>query len=151
MEFKPKQPVPFTILVDTREQSPWVFPDNVLTVTASKLKSGDYSIVGYENIVAIERKTLNDLVNTIVHGRTRFQKELKRLECVAYRCVAIEANVSDIVDGNYNSDASPNSIIGSILSFERYHGIPFCFWGNRQIAEHMALRWFRHVWKLIGE
>jgi len=143
-------PLPFTVVVDTREQIPWGFPEDTLTVT-KKLNAGDYSILGYENVVAIERKSLNDLINTVIHGRRRFMHELERLETVAYRCVAIEGTVGDVLAGKYNSDAFPQSIIGSILWFERFYGVPFHWWHDRQIASYMGINWLRHVYKVIAE
>jgi len=44
----------FTIIVDTREQTPWTFDNYV--VASQKLDTGDYSIQGLEHIFTIERK-----------------------------------------------------------------------------------------------
>ncbi len=69
------------ITVDSREQHPYDFqgitaagrPVEVTTITAG-LKSGDYSIAGYEDAVAVERKSLSDLYGTLTSGRDRFRK-----------------------------------------------------------------------------
>ena len=66
----------FTIIIDTREQQPWVFEQYV--VANKKLDTGDYSIEGYENIFAIERKkSINEIANNIIEPR--FKDVLTRL------------------------------------------------------------------------
>ena len=58
----------FTIIVDTREQQPWTF-DNYVTAN-QKLDTGDYSILGMENILAIERKkSVSEFANNITESR----------------------------------------------------------------------------------
>lgn len=64
------------IVVDTREQTPYEFatmvcdkadgggPLYVPTLRAG-LPTGDYSLAGYEDMVAVERKSLADLFGTL--------------------------------------------------------------------------------------
>jgi len=52
-----------TAICDTREQRPLnLAPLQVVTGT---LATGDYSVQGLENIVAIERKSLSDLLGCV--------------------------------------------------------------------------------------
>ncbi len=123
-----------TIVVDTREQLPLAFdPDTVATVRRA-LPAGDYSIEGYETSVAVERKTLDDLVLTVIHGRRRFYKELARLASYDHACVAVEANLSDVIQGRYRGGAHPNAVFGAILAIVVDGGIPIFFCSNRQVA-----------------
>ncbi len=66
-----------TILIDTREQAPFAFPG--MSTEAATLRAGDYSAHGLENEVAVERKSLPDLVACIGRERERFKAELVRL------------------------------------------------------------------------
>lgn len=73
-----------TIKVDTREQLPLSFDglhirgvSKLPTITA-KLDEGDYSVVGFEDKLFIERKSANDLYGTMFRGRDRFERELER-------------------------------------------------------------------------
>ena len=88
---------PFSVAVDTREQLDWTFQGLRVDVSDSTyprherglplliptqpatLNAGDYSIVGHENEIAIERKSPEDLYGSIGRGRGRFQRELERL------------------------------------------------------------------------
>lgn len=132
------------ILVDTREQCPWEFD----TETVRKaLSAGDYSLEGLENKVAIERKSLDDLVQTVIHQRERFHAELKKLQTMQYACVVVEGNFEDLFSGKYRSQAHPNSIFGSVLSIIVDCNVPVYFCSNRQIACHFAKTYLSRVSK----
>jgi len=137
---------PYSVVIDTREQLGWTFPDNVETVSCG-LHAADYSLLGFETLIGIERKSIDDLVSTVIHSRKRFTKELIRLQSYRFKIVAVEAELEDILEHRYSSDAHPNSIIGSILSLEMNYGISFHWWGNRQIAQWMAHKWLEWAWK----
>lgn len=81
-----------TIIQDTREKTPWVFPDWVRTRVGT-LRTGDYALAGDE-CFAIERKSLDDFVGTIFTGWERFQRELGRMEGARFvaKVVIVEAD-----------------------------------------------------------
>ena len=60
---------PVTLLVDTREQEPYSFDDRLAVAERWALPAGDYSVAGIEGVVAVERKTLDDFVSTVIHSR----------------------------------------------------------------------------------
>jgi len=64
-----------TIIVDSREQLPYKFQTPSIKAA---LDTGDYSIAGLEHFIAIERKTLPDLIGCLCNGRERFERELRR-------------------------------------------------------------------------
>ena len=55
------------IVTDSREQTPLVFT-RFPTITAG-LVTGDYSVRGLEDHFAIERKSIADLVGSVIQGR----------------------------------------------------------------------------------
>ncbi len=129
----------FTIIQDSREQagygplfsSPW----NVGTI-----KTGDYSIVGYEDQVAIERKSLPDLVGSLTRGRARFIRELERASAYERFYVVIEADASDILQGRFGPHAknvSPAAIWESIIALS-LRSCPFVFTGDRVTGARMT-------------
>ena len=67
---------PLPVIVDSREQVPYLFKYYDAAVTVQGLPTGDYSLAGYEGRVAVERKELDDLVGCLTVGRERFEKEL---------------------------------------------------------------------------
>lgn len=93
---KPDLPI---IVVDTSEKHPWVF-EGVATI-GKALMTGDYSLVGYESEITIERKSIDDWVNTITHCHERFAEEVARMKGFQESYIIIEANAGDILEGVY--------------------------------------------------
>ena len=60
-----------TAVVDTREQRPLDLTP--LKSVPGTLATGDYSVRGLEHVVAIERKSLDDLLGCIGRDRARFE------------------------------------------------------------------------------
>ena len=122
------------IAIDTREQEPYGFdPARVATVRRA-LPAGDYSLAGRETEVAIERKSLEDLVGTAIHARERFARELRRLAAYDFACVVVEASMGDLLLHRYRSAADPRSVFGAVLSIVLDHRVPVFFCSDRQVA-----------------
>lgn len=144
-ETTPQKKIPWEIfsnipiVIDTREQQPYQFAYPIKSLTA-KLDFGDYSLWGYENRIAIERKTTEDFLGSITNGRDRFFRELKRMAEAEYRAV--------IVEGNFFEVAYPlrlinhESIIGTIIAIYQDFGIPVFCLSNRQLAQIWLLKFF---------
>ncbi|MHB1001448.1 MAG: ERCC4 domain-containing protein [Armatimonadota bacterium] len=94
---------------------------------------------GLEREVAVERKTLDDYVHTVIRDRDRFRNELKLLQTYSSACIVVEASLDDIFTGDYRSGAHPNSILGATLSIIVDYGIPVYFCSNRQIARRFVM------------
>ena len=140
------------IVIDTREQEPYSFDEWDVTCQRKALPAGDYSLVGYEDTVAVERKSLEDFVSTLIQGRKRFRKELKRLAQYDAACVVVEADMKHIILGKYRSHAHPRSILGSLVSIHVDYGIPVICCSDRQIACHfVAMFLLRHHKKVSEE
>lgn len=125
------------ILVDTREQQPYSFDSyEGVTVHRAGLESGDYSLPDHQHIVAIERKSIDDLIGCLTTGRERFAKELHRLRPYLLRAVVVEASMEDVARGRYKSQMAPQAALQSILAFMVRFSIPFIFAGNRRGGEY---------------
>lgn len=150
---------PFTVIVDSREQSPWMFrgfrcdakqkrlPLVVRTVTKG-LKTGDYSIEGYENRISCERKSLSDLYSTLGQGRERFERELQRLAEMEFAAVVIEADWRTIIESPpQESKLSPKTVFRSINAYEQQY--PTIHWHamwTREMAERKCFRILERWW-----
>jgi DNA excision repair protein ERCC-4 len=62
------------IVVDSREQAPFLFEGYGAEVAQGTLTAGDYSLAGLESLVAVERKSLSDLVACLGRERDRFER-----------------------------------------------------------------------------
>lgn len=123
-----------TIVIDTREQEPYSFDPRLTGAVRRALPAGDYSVEGLEDRVAVERKTLDDFVSTVIHSRARFRKELRKLAGYPAACVVVEAGVLDVLLHRYRGDAHPNAVLGNALSVILDYRVPVFFCGNRQAA-----------------
>ena len=105
----------YTIITDTREQNP-LWTKNIIN---KKLDVGDYSIEGYEDKIAIERKSPGDLFGTLGKGHKRFKKELERALTYDFFAIVIETNYTNILnkefEGAFHSKMR-GYVITSILS-----------------------------------
>lgn len=144
-----KNQEPYTIVIDTREKRPWSFAAGTSTVCAC-LPAGDYSIQGLETCVAIERKSLDDYVNTVVHNKKRFALELAKLKTYRFAKIVIEASIEDLLAGNYQSKAEPHSVLAITTALEiTHHPVGVIFAGDRphavayaESALRMAARYY---------
>jgi DNA excision repair protein ERCC-4 len=127
-----------TIIVDTREQEPYSFDLRLANAERRALPAGDYSVAGLEGVVAVERKTLDDFVSTVIHGRERFLAELRKLGGYRAACVVVEANLVDALQKRYRSAANPNAVLGSALAIILDQRVPVFFCTNRQAACHFV-------------
>ncbi len=127
------------ILKDTREQIPYSFKKFPVTVEPSLLPTGDYSILGFEDKIAIERKSLNDLVSCLMgKNRDRFERELTRARSYQVFAVVIEANLFQIMGKQYHSIMNPDAVMQSITAFYIRYGVPFLFAGDRSGGEYVT-------------
>lgn len=87
----------FTILQDSREQNPYLFKSYPCQVKKSGLKTGDYSVEGYEeNGITIERKSHSDCYSSLGGGRERLEAEFQRMSQFQYAAFVVEAGFIDI-------------------------------------------------------
>jgi ERCC4-type nuclease len=129
---------PATIIIDTREQEPYSFDPLSAAATRRALPAGDYSIDGLEGVVAVERKSLDDFVSTVIHSRCRFRAELRQLAEYRAACLVVEAGLSDVLQGRFRGQAHPNAVLGNALSFVLDFRVPVFFCGTRQAACHFT-------------
>jgi DNA excision repair protein ERCC-4 len=137
------------IVVDTREQMPYMFPATE-TVKAA-LPAGDYSLLGYETEIAVERKTVDDFVHTVIHDRERFEREIEKLTHYRRACIVVESDLYEIRYGKYHSKAHPNSILGTMIALFVDTGIPVFTASNRQCAEWLVHGILLRYWKNKNE
>lgn len=135
---------PLHILVDTREQTPWVFNEGV-TVERVTLSEGDYSLRGFTDSVRVERKSLDDLVGSITVGRERFMAECKRLKDYRRPMIVVEASIDDVIRHNYRSQTIPKSVLASVFAIFVDYGIPTHWAGSSKMAARMVEWMFRRI------
>lgn len=126
-----------TAVVDTREQLPLDLAP--LQVVSGTLATGDYSVLGLEHVVSIERKSLPDLLGCVGRDRERFDREAQRLLAYPVRCLVIETTWLDLERGDWRSKVTPAAALGSVLGWIAM-GLPVVMAGDHERAGRYVSR-----------
>jgi len=130
-------PEQLTAVIDTREQLPLDLGD--MQVIRGTLPTGDYSIAGLENYVAIERKSEADLLNCIGQERERFDREVMRLLAYPVRALVVESSWQQIEAGKWRSKITPSQALGSVLGWIA-QGLPVVMAHSHERASQLVSR-----------
>ena len=112
---------------DSREQKPYRFARSQVKTLAS----GDYSLIGLEDRIAIERKTKEDAYASLGQGRARFERELERLSHLDYAAVVVETSLPDFLCAPAFSRMHPKAAAGSIVAWSVKYRVCVFFAGDR--------------------
>lgn len=125
------------VVIDTREQRPYVFP----RARVATLKTGDYSIVGFEDRIAIERKSLEDLFGSLGGGRERFEREFERMAGLEYAALVVESSLPRILEGAPHSPRmSPIAVAATLASWSIRYGVHVWLASDRPHGNAITLR-----------
>lgn len=148
----------FTIIVDTREQTPWEFEH--YATASQKLDTGDYSIQGLEHLFAIERKkSVSEIANNVTEPR--FKDVLERLQKFQHKFILLEFTLNNVLDYPVGSTV-PKRMWNTIKISSKYilkylteinikYGIHTIYCGNRENAEEVALCIMKRMVELYGK
>jgi ERCC4-type nuclease len=150
----------FTIIKDTREKvGAWdfSFAAECESQIVQKLDTGDYSIVGYETVVTIDRKkTSGELYSNLFTDYARFKQELIRMKNFPYRYIICEFSLDDVAVFPERSGI-PKFLWGKLKKVDQFikrlelveegYGIKIIYAGSKEEAEKAALDIFNNVVK----
>lgn len=131
------EPANIIAVIDTREQRPLDL--RPLQCVPGTLATGDYSVQGLTNLIAVERKSLTDCLSCCGCERERFDREVQRLLSYPCRALVIESTWQDIEARNYNSKITPASALGSLLGWME-RGLPIVMAGDHERAGKYVAR-----------
>lgn len=139
-----KLPKDFTrFIVDRREQRSYAdeFTRLGLPWAPGTLRSGDYSVAGFEDSIAVERKAISDFVSCVT-------TELVRLEAMPHAFVVVEADLRDIWSGLYVSRVKPQAVVASAAAWSVRH-VPVFFASNASFAADLTIRLLLRSWEAL--
>jgi len=138
------------VLVDTREREPFPLyanhPNWIGGERRVALKTGDYTVEGMEIFLALERKSLPDLVTCTVVDRERFIACCERQAKFRWKAILVEASYEDIKSGfeqfEIPSEVHPNAVLGTLDAIEAKFNIPIIYTSrHRELATERAASW----------
>ena len=124
-----------TIIEDSREQSPLDFGGmrGVCSVRQG-LKTGDYSIQGYEDKICFERKSVPDLVGTLIRGHERFLREMERMNTYEVKYILVEHTAGTVYRycDKHGWEYKFDTIIQSLLAYAYHYHVRVKFCKDRE-------------------
>ena len=105
-----------------------------MTIRDRSLDTGDYTVETLENVLCVERKSIPDLVGTVVNDWQRFSRQLRRMSAMDVALIVVEGKVSDLMNHQYSSQTNPESVRGKLNRIQVQFGIQTLFLENREIA-----------------
>ncbi|MGH9177994.1 MAG: ERCC4 domain-containing protein [Acidimicrobiales bacterium] len=133
------------ILVDAHERYPYRFAGQPARTVSRGLACGDYAVAVAGRVVgAVERKSLGDLVSSVISGRLRFA--LGELSALPRAAVVVEDRYSQIFT---LQRVRPALVADSLAELQvRWPTIPIVFAENRKLAEEWTYRYLAaaHAW-----
>ena len=137
----------YTVIRDTREQEGYYFSeyDLCLGMIDQKLYTGDYSIVGLEDKICVERKgCVEELAINLGQKKHTFLREIERMKDFPHKFIILEFSLSELIDFPENSripEKSKNSVkitgkymLKCLMEFQLYDNIHVIFCGNKYNA-----------------
>lgn len=127
------------IIQDSREQTPYTFQHerySEVVVEVGTLHTGDYSLFGMTDRIAVERKSLSDLCGTLTKGRERFQRECERGRGLDYFGLVIESSMEDVRNHRYQSRMTPQSLLQTLAAYSVRYGLHVLWCGSREGGEY---------------
>lgn len=145
------------IVIDTREKRPWSFPEHLAYTRIGTLTTGDYALID-DNAFAIERKSLDDFLQTISTGWERFQREIGRMEgarfCAKviivegdFESVCFKSEQDTIIPPNHSHPRLSPQFVTKRIAELTLMGVSVIFAGASEYASAIAYRilWERHL------
>lgn len=141
-----------TIIRDTREKEGWVWePEEkkpgkvrIAGMEVAGLTAGDYSIVGAEHIVRIERKNgFGELFGNMSpkSHKERFEREMEKLEDIPLKYIVIETSLNEDTLGlsvpQMRSGPPASSVLKWLTELQMTYGVHIIWAGDcgKKVAE----------------
>jgi len=142
-----KQPPKYTVIKDTREQQGYFFNpyQSCAGMIDRKLDTGDYSILGLEDKICIERKaTPTELALNLGSNKSTFMREINRMQDYEHKFLILEFGLDDLADFPNNSSipevkrksikVTGKYITKCLMEFMIYDDIQVIFCNNKHNA-----------------
>lgn len=124
-----------TIVQDSREQTPLSFHNfRGIETIRQGLKTGDYSVLGHESEICFERKSVQDLVGTLIGGHERFLREMERMRDFKAKYILIEHSPEILYTYcvKHGWGYKFNTIIQSLLAYACHYQVRVRFCKDRE-------------------
>jgi ERCC4-type nuclease len=145
----------FILKVDTREQYP-LFGDlrklpKGLVIVRDELITGDYSVVGYEDEVCIERKMQGDFETFIGAGSKLTVEKLERMSKMFWSGLVIEEYEEDLYELPISKYITREMVRNRLASIRVHYGVHVLITPDRTYIERFVLDHLMRAYKYLSE
>lgn len=149
-------PEGFCVVRDTREQKGlFVKPPRGLMIIREPLplkglqnRWGDYSIKGFEDVVMVECKEIDDLWSSLTVKKEEFSEKLLSLATYERKYLLVLGLESQTLSWREHREIHPNQIRWAIAGIVGNLGLPIHFTESTSMAERWLLDWFIKFYKM---
>ena len=137
-----------TLVVDTREQTPFKFSRFqgwLAGVEKKPLPLGDYSIAGLEDVCVVERKDLSDLVHSCTAERTVFIKRLRLMARYPQRLLVVTSTLSQVKSPYDYAKVDPNRVMQFLIATLAGLQVPFVCSETHELGEELVASYLYQV------
>jgi ERCC4-type nuclease len=146
----------FTIIRDTREQTPWDFTfEHTVAEELGTIKTGDYAVKGIEDKLCIERKgCIEEFANNLGKEYARFKRELVRMDEFPHSFIICEFPLKDLMEYPFHnnntklqqtSKISGKYLLKIMLEIQLDHKVKIIFCGSKFYAIRTALSLMKRI------
>jgi hypothetical protein len=136
------------ILVDIREQYPYRFADQRVTVTRRPLPAGDYAVMVSGRLVAtVERKSIPDLISSITGARLKYA--MADLAALPHAAIVVEDRYAAI----FKQDRVRPAVVADAVAELQitWPAVPIVFADTRPLAEEWTYRFLAAAAQHAGD
>jgi hypothetical protein len=136
------------VLVDTREQNPFHFSrfKGWFAGTERKaLQLGDYSLAGLEDVCAVERKSLPDLVQSCTVDRRAFIGRLRAMARLPHRLLVVTSALSQVKSPYSHANVDPNRITQFLIAALAGLEGPFVCSETHELGEELVASYLYQI------
>jgi DNA excision repair protein ERCC-4 len=144
------------ILVDTREKKPWNFQFFNATSESRCLKTGDYTLEGFEDKFCVDRKYgAGEIYMCLYSQYGRFKKELQRMQDFEEAYLVIESGFDEVQNfpaclparARKKVRFNAQNLQDKIEYVQDAYNVEFIFCDNRQAAEKVTFDLLKAFWE----
>ena len=146
----------FTIIRDTREQTPWDFTfEHTVAEELGTIKTGDYAVKGIEDKLCIERKgCIEEFANNLGKEYARFKRELVRMDEFPHSFIICEFPLKDLMEYPFHnnntklqqtSKISGKYLLKIMLEIQLDHKVKIIFCNSKFYAIRTALSLMKRI------
>lgn len=142
-----KQAPSFTVIKDTREQDGYFFSafNTCAGMVEEKLDTGDYSILGLEDKICVERKgCVEELAINLGQKKYAFLNEIERMKDFPHKYIVLEFSLDDLlkfpdetripIKNQASVKITGKYMLKCLIEFQLYNGVHVLFCGDKRNA-----------------